>query len=262
VWTTGPAREFLLHTSNRFQQASIEAYGTRITSYWLPEYEPAGRSALQYTAASLRVYSDRFGAYPYSDLRVAIAPINIRGMEYPQVSLLGVQLYDGYRNELEIRTAHEVAHQWWYQLVHNDPVNLPWMDEGLAEYSSKLYYEAMRGQSVADLLQLQRWQAVIDGLVGRGQDAPLNQPVMAYPDSRVYESVVYGKGALFYAAVRQSLGEREFNQFLRNYVDEYSHRIATPEDLLTLLRRYNPQVADSLYRTWIGELPVEITETN
>ncbi|MBX3002077.1 MAG: M1 family metallopeptidase [Caldilineaceae bacterium] len=262
VWTTGPAREFLLHTSNRFQQATVEAYGTRITSYWLPEYEPAGRAALQHTAAALRIYSDRFGPYPYSDLRVAMAPISIRGMEYPQVSLLGVQLYGQYRNELEIRTAHEVAHQWWYQLVHNDPVNLPWMDEGLAEYSSKLYYEAMRGQSVADLLQLQRWQAVIDGLVSRGEDAPINQPVMAYANSRVYESVVYGKGALFYAAIRQSLGDRQFDQFLRDYVDEYSHRIATPEDLLTLLRRYNPQVADSLYRTWIGELPIEITETN
>jgi hypothetical protein len=262
VWTTGPAREFLLHTSNRFQQGSIEAYGTRITSYWFPEHEAAGRAALQYSAASLRIYSDRFGAYPYSDLRVAVAPINFRGMEYPQVSLLGVHLYDRYRNELEIRTAHEVAHQWWYQLVHNDPVNLPWMDEGLAEYSTKLYYEAMQGRSAADLLQAQRWQAVIDGMVGRGEDAPLNQPVMAFADSRVYESVVYGKGALFYAAVHQSLGEQQFNQLLRDYVTEYSHRIATPEDLLTLLRRQNPQVADSLYRTWIGELPVELIETD
>ena len=255
VWTTGPAREFLLHTSNRFQQASVEAYGTVVTSYWLPEYEAAGRAALQHTAASLRIFSDRFGPYPYRDLRVAIAPLSFRGMEYPQVLLLGVQLYDQYRNELEIRAVHEVAHQWWYQLVHNDPVNLPWMDEGLAEYSSKIYYESMRGQESANILQAQRWQAVIDGLAGRGQDAPLNQPVMAYADGRVYESVVYGKGALFFDAVRQSLGERTFEEFLRAYVEEYTFGIATPADLHSVLHRFNPQVADSLYRTWIGEPP-------
>src|SRR5690606_20497396 len=148
------------------------AYGTHITSYWLPGHEAAGRAALQYTAAALRIYSDHFGSYPYADLRVAAAPLSFRGMEYPQAFLLGLQLYDRHRNELEIRTVHEVAHQWWYQLVHNDPTNLPWIDEGLAEYSTKLYYEAMRGPAFADTLQAQRWQAVIDGLVGRGEDAP------------------------------------------------------------------------------------------
>ncbi|MEZ4639707.1 MAG: M1 family metallopeptidase [Caldilineaceae bacterium] len=255
VWTTGPAREFLLHTSNRFQQTSLEAYGTTITSYWLPEYEAAGRAALQHTAAALRIFSDRFGAYPYRDLRVAIAPLSVRGMEYPQALLLGVQLYDQSRNELEIRAVHEVAHQWWYQLIHNDPVNLPWMDEGLAEYSSKIYYEAMRGQGDANILQAQRWQAVIDLLVGRGADEPLNQPVMAYADGGVYESVVYGKGALFFDAVRRSLGERTFDEFLRAYVEEYTFKIVTPPDLYRVLRGFNPQVADSLYRTWIGESP-------
>ncbi len=256
VWTTGPAREFLLHTSNRFQQASIEAYGTTVHSYWLPEYEAAGRAVLQYTAAALRIFSDRFGLYPYRDLRVAVAPLSFRGMEYPQALLLGVQLYDQYRSELEIRAVHEVAHQWWYQLVHNDPINLPWMDEGLAEYSSKIYYEAMRGQSSADLLQAQRWQAVIDAMVGREEDEPLNQPVMAYADGRIYESVAYGKGALFFDAIRQSLGERPFQDFLHDYVEEYTFDIVTPADLLTVLRRHNPQVADSLYRTWIGEPPL------
>jgi hypothetical protein len=255
VWTTGPAREFLLHTSDQFQQMSTEAYGTRITSYWLPGHDASGRAALQYAAASLRIFSDRFGPYPYRDLRVAVAPLNLRGMEYPQALLLGVQLYDRHRNELELRTAHEVAHQWWYQLVHNDPVNLPWIDEGLAEYSTKLYYESMRGKTFADFFQQQRWQAVMDGMRGRGEDAPLSQPVMAYVDGRIYESIVYGKGALFYDSLRQSLGERQFEDFLKAYVKEYSHQIVTPTDLLDLLRRYNPQVAESLYRVWIDDLP-------
>ena len=162
VWVTGPVREFFLHSSNRFQSATTTAYDTRITSYWLAGHEASGRAVLQQTAAALRIYSDLFGPYGYSDLRVAAGALGVRGMEYPQVFLLGVQLYDTYRADLEIRAVHEAAHQWWYQLVHNDPVNFPWMDEGIAEYASKLYYEAIRGRSFAESLQARRWQAVID----------------------------------------------------------------------------------------------------
>ena len=257
VWVTGPVREFLLHTSNRFQSATTTAYDTRITSYWLPGHEASGRAALQQTAAALRIYSDLFGPYGYTDLRVAVAPLGVRGMEYPQAFLLGVQLYDAYRSDLEIRAVHEAAHQWWYQTVHNDPVNFPWMDEGISEYASKLYYEAIRGRTFAESLQARRWQAVIDLLAARGADAPLNQPVALYADGAQYESVVYGKGALFYDAIRQALGERQFAAFLKSYQKNHRFQIVTPTDLLSELRVYNPQVADSLYEKWIGPLPVE-----
>ncbi|RLT43150.1 MAG: M1 family peptidase [Chloroflexi bacterium] len=256
-WVAGPVREFLLHTSNRFQSATTTAYDTRITSYWLAGDEAGGRAALQYTAAALRIYSDLFGPYGYADLRVAAGPLGVRGMEYPQAFLLGVQLYGEYRADLEIRTVHEAAHQWWYQTVHNDPVNFPWMDEGISEYASKLYYEAIRGRSYAESLQARRWQAVIDLLTAGGADAPLNQPVALYADGAQYESVVYGKGALFYDAVNQALGERQFEAFLKSYQKNYRFQIVTPTDLLTELRAYDPKVADSLYEKWIGPLPDE-----
>lgn len=259
VWVTGPVREFLLHTSSQFETASLTAYGTRVTSYWLPGEEASGKAALQYAAAALRVYSDRFGAYPYADLRVAPAALNFRGMEYPQAILLGVQLYDIHQDELEMRTVHEIAHQWWYQLVHNDPVNYPWIDEGLAEYSTKFYYAALRGRAYADNLQARRWQAVVDGLVKRDEDAPLNQPVDFYADGTQYEAVVYGKGALFYDAIRQRLGERRFEEFLQAYSEKYRYQIVFPEDLLTLLRTFEPQGADALYTQWIGQPPAPLS---
>jgi aminopeptidase N len=245
----------LLHTSNRFQQASAEAYDTRITSYWLPGHEAAGMAALQHTAASLRIFSDYFGPYPFTDLRVASAPINFRGMEYPQAYLLGVQLYDQYRNELEIRAAHEVAHQWWYQMVHNDPVNLPWIDEGLAEYATRLYYESMQGTAYAQNLQDRRWQAVLDNLIFRGQDELISLPVMGYEDARIYEAIVYGKGALFFDRIRTALGERSFRAFLREYLETYRYTIVGHEEIWQLLAKYDPQVADSLFENWIGEVP-------
>ncbi len=59
---------------------------------------------------------------------------------------------------MEILVAHEVAHQWWYQIVHNDPVNMPWLDEALAEYSVKIYSERLHGPRAAAFLERRRWQ--------------------------------------------------------------------------------------------------------
>ena len=81
------------------------------------------------------------------------------------------------------------------------------------------------------------------------------EPVAVYADGAQYESVVYGKGALFYDAIRQALGDRQFQAFLKSYLRNYRYKIVTPTDLLTELRTYDPQIADSLYEKWIGPLP-------
>ena len=36
---------------------------------------------------------------------------------------------------------HETAHQWWFEQVANDQAQQPWLDESLATYSERIYYE-------------------------------------------------------------------------------------------------------------------------
>ena len=241
-WETDLSREFFVHMSNRFQSDSLDAYGTTPSpATGCPSMKRRGGAVLQHTAAALRVYSDWFGPYPYPDLRVASAPISFRGMEYPQVFLLGVQLYDRYRDQLEIRAVHEVAHQWWYQLVHNDRVNQPWVDEGLAEYSSRIYYEAVHGPDAADILEYRRWQAVVDGLISREQDAPLAQPVDRLCRTKdLRGAIVYGKGALLFLRDPTHAWRAGIQAILQNYLADYQYKIITPADMLTGVARGRP----------------------
>jgi hypothetical protein len=252
IWVTGPVREFLLQSSAIFGSATVESYGTRVTSYWLPGQEAAGRATLAYAISALRIYSDRFGPYPYRDLRVAPAPINFRGMEYPQAIQLGVQLYTTSRADLEVLVAHEIAHQWWYQLVHNDPVNEPWLDEALAEYSVRIYLEELRGQRDAVLLLLQRWQAPLDSLKQRGRDTLVGQRVGSFANNTQYETVVYGKGALFYDALRDTLGDRAFFDFLRRYLDNHRYGIVDSATWQADLAALNNPAVDALYQEWVS----------
>ena len=257
VWVTGPVREFILHMSPIFTSASAEAYGTRITTYWLPGQEAAGRAALGYAVAALRIYSDYFGGYPAREMSVAVAPLTYRGMEYPQVNLLGVELYTRFQNTMEILVAHEVAHQWWYQLVHNDPINMPWLDEALAEYSVKLYYERLQGPREAATLERQRWQTPLDLLISQAEDAPLNRDVGSFDDGQQYETVIYGKGALFYSRMRQVLGDRRFQRFLREYLNEYRYQIVDTATWYETLGRLQLPELEMLFDEWVDALPAQ-----
>jgi aminopeptidase N len=218
--------------------------------------EATGRAAAEYTAAALRIYQDLFGPYPYNELVVVAGPLTFRGMEYPGLFELGVDLYRQNADELEFRVAHEVAHQWWYNLVGNDPVNMPWLDEGLAEFATYFYTLHTAGQARADALAVQRWQAPYAAVRNMGLDAATNQPVEAYQASN-YETIIYGKAALFHNELRQAMGEERYLDMLRAYIARHRFGIATSEDLLALVEEYGGAKAKDLYRQWIVEANTE-----
>jgi aminopeptidase N len=184
-------------------------------------------------------------------MRVAPAPISFYGMEYPQVNLLGVELYGRFLGRLELLAAHEVAHQWWYQIVHNDPVNSPWLDEAIAEYSMAYFVETLEGQYDADLFEYNRWWRPLEILVEKDDDAPVDQPVDSYIDGAQYEAIVYGKGALFFGALREELGDRAFRSFLRDYLDDHRYEIVDQEDWEAALESLGNPLVMELYEKWI-----------
>jgi aminopeptidase N len=174
-------------------------------------------------------------------------------MEYPLVNLLGIELYTRFQNNIEILVSHEVAHQWWYQIVHNDPVNTPWLDEALAEYSVKLYFEKLYGESEAALLQMQRWQTPLNLLIARDEDVLINRPVAHFDNSTQYETVVYAKGALLYDHIHGVLGDRRFKRFLAEYLDAHRWGIVDTDDWRAAIAALQLPELDNLFREWVGE---------
>ncbi len=228
-YVIGPAREFTMLLSPRFQTEEAEAYGARVRSYFLPEDAAAGRSALNFAVTALRVYSDQFGSYPYREMAVVQAPLTFHGMEFPGMNLIGSQDYNKNLKDLETLVVHEVAHQWWYNQVGSDQTANPWQDEGLAEFSTYFYTLGRYGQPAADQLRRTRWEAPVFAAAQRGADLPIGRAVSDYTATD-YETIVYGKGALFFAELRDEMGTQAFQELLRVYLARYRWRIATPDD--------------------------------
>jgi aminopeptidase N len=242
-------REFAWLASDDYLVDETETLGTTVRSFYLPNDETAGRAAMNIATAALRVYSDAFGAYPFPEMLIVEAPLIHFGMEFPGMSLVGIDLYRKDRAQLEDRIAHEVAHQWWYSMVGNDPVNTPWLDEGLAEFSTAIYYQDIFGEARANTLVNQRWLVPYQAAVDSGYDAVVNQPSAAF--DREYETIVYAKAALFFDALRKMLGDAETRTILREYVKRYRWRIATPEGFLQVAEASSGQDLGGLFNRWI-----------
>jgi hypothetical protein len=245
----GPLRDVTL-IAGPFQSASEQAAGATVTSYYLPGYEAAGQAVLGHAAASLRVYSDRYGSYPYTELDIVQAPLNVRGMEYTGLLLIGEDLYADQREFLTFLVAHEVGHQWWYAVVGNNPYRYPWLDEGLTEYGAFDYYRGVFGQAAAEKLLTGRWQIPFEWAAAGGVDGVIDRPAQAF-DPAGYELIVYAKAALFFNALREQLGDELYLQVLQTYYTENRYQIVTPQIFLATAERVSGQNLNPLAETWL-----------
>ncbi|MCL2751295.1 MAG: M1 family metallopeptidase, partial [Firmicutes bacterium] len=137
-------RDFAFVLSDKFQTVSAAADKTLVTYYYYRDADPA--ASLAAATDAVKLFNELFGTYPYADYAVVQAGFNHGGMEYPGL----VYISDTLTRERHIETiVHETAHQWWYGLVGNDQVSHAWMDEGLTDYSTSLFYEKMPAYGLA-----------------------------------------------------------------------------------------------------------------
>jgi aminopeptidase N len=204
---------------------------------------------------AVQVYNDRFGGYPYTELDIVDAPMqNAGGVEFPGIVLIESSRYDDPENPVFINTvAHEVAHQWWYNVVGNDVIEEPWLDEGLTTYSAGVYYEAEYGsqgyQGIASY-----WQQSYDNVVQAGKDDQVTRSLTYFEqssDPRVYGPVVYSKGALFFYNLRKEIGDRAFFEGLQTYYQQFQYQIATAKDLLKIFEAASGEKLDAFYQQWL-----------
>ncbi len=258
TFANGPARDFYLAASERFTVISEKVGDTTINSYAFAEWEDGAELALEITARALGIFSERFGAYPYTEFDVASTPMQALGIEYPGMTAININLYDLSANfggtpasvYLESTIAHEVGHQWFYHLVGNDQLDEPWLDESLVQYITWQYYLDQYGTSGGAGFEQAlngRWQRV------DGQKIPIGLPVFAYQDAE-YGAIIYGRGAFFFEALAEKMGDEKFDAFLADYTQSHQWEIATQESMREFAEKHCGCDLEDLFVEWVYPL--------
>lgn len=255
TFAAGPARDFYLAASKNYTVTSETVGETTVNSYALPELTEGAELALQFATDALRSFNQRFGVYPHTEFDVASTPMQALGMEYPGLVGIALDLYD---SDVEIRgiparimmestVAHEVAHQWFYNAVGNDQVDEPWLDEAVVQYATGLYYVDTHGEGAARSYRSSwdnSWDSV-DRVV-----IPIGMPVGAYT-RKEYGPIVYGRGPLFVAALAKEMGQKLFDEFLRDYYQTHKWGIGTGDAFRQLAEQHCQCDLTALFEKWV-----------
>ncbi|MCG8348013.1 MAG: M1 family metallopeptidase [Chloroflexales bacterium] len=250
-FVSGPQRDFFLAALQGLDQASNVVDGTRITTYYQPGDTAAGQRSLRVAEQSLQTFNQRYGRYPLAELDVIQAALTrFLGVEYPGVVLIEENLYRQNGRTLDTTVAHEVAHQWWYSLVGNDYQGEPWLDEGLASYSQVIFYEAL-GQGELVNAELENFRRIYLSTRQDGRDAAVDRPVTSFEGN--YFALVYAKSALFFAALRDQIGDEAFFNFIQAYYANYRYREADGDGLRAIAERSCSCDLREFYADWITD---------
>jgi aminopeptidase N len=191
------------------------------------------------------VFSKRYAPYPYTELDLVSTPNLALGIEYPGMIAITTRIYGSNDIYMESTVAHEVGHQWFYNLVGDDQLDDPWLDESLTQFVTLQYYADQYGSDEGFRSSLEgRWERV-----GR-EDIPIGLPVADYSGAE-YSAIVYGRGPLFFVALRDEMGTDVFDAFMKEYTETLSWDIATPETMQSIAEKNCGCDLQAIFDEWV-----------
>lgn len=192
-----------------------------VTSYLFQNDAAWADSANSMMLNMMRVFEELFGPYPFDRYgMIAIQPFRYGGMEHQTISTMRRSLFLSERI-----TAHELAHQWWGNLVTCNSWENIWLNEGFASYAEALYEEAKTGIAGRN--------AIMDRFAERyfAEDSIIRYSLYNPPESRMFGIAIYQKGAWVLHMLRNLLGDDVFFEGLRAYGNAHAYSVAATEDL-------------------------------
>lgn len=218
--------------------------------------------------AAIQIYSDFFGKLPYDHVALTEQTACDYGESWPMLVYLpicgfwdataqhqlGLEPTDSY---WRVVTPHEVAHQWWGNLIGFDSYRDHWMAEGFAQFSAGIFllmtapsgdmgpYRAFWKEQQKSLLEKNaEGKRPID--VGT---LTMGARVSNSKNGDVYQALIYSKGAYVLHMLEMMEWtpqgqEAAFKHSMQQFVADYSGKAATTEDWKASMEKTMPKSMD------------------
>ena len=204
------------HPKNLEKPVAVQNY-----IYKRDEYLEKNKANIDTTTTLIELYSELFLPYPFADEKYGhcVAPMG-GGMEHQTMTTLSEFSF--------LLIAHELAHQWFGDLVTCASFQDIWVNEGFASYAEYLALERMASQEKA-LAWLREAQAIASWSKNGSVFIPAKS---AEDEWRIFNmSITYKKGALLVHNIRRIINDDHlFFEVLRGFLRQYSFSVATGMD--------------------------------
>jgi hypothetical protein len=238
-------RDFAFALGSEYKVVSLVNDNVEINLYTFSDITNADK-IVNLAARSLEYYSSRIGSYPYPQLTIVEVGLFIKGgMEYPQLVFLDS---DYLQNSIGLESlAHEIGHQWFYNLIGNNQIDSAWMDEGLTTFIQEglfLTEEELRLKMADNYDYL---TAALPTIIPNDLDSGLSE----FTKWSDYYCVHYMRGELLFYNLYLKMGADVFDEFIKTYYSNYSFHIASPKNLIDTAEEVSGLNLSDFFNKWI-----------
>ncbi len=223
--------------------------------YVEPGREADGERAFANTPRMIDVFEDAIGVpYPYARYsQIAVAEFIFGGMENTSATTQTDRTLHDARAHLDFSSdslvSHELAHQWFGDLVTCRDWSQAWLNEGFATYFETVWREANLGWD--------EYQRDLFEIVGRYLDEDgerYRRPIVCnvYRDPiELFDRHLYEKGAAVLHMLRGELGWERLKRSLQRYVRDNATRTVETIDLVRAIEGATGRNVRAFFAQWI-----------
>jgi len=201
---------------------NIRVFGTGKSEELLDEVADTAVESFNY-------FQSIIGPYPHKQLDIIL---DGPGMEYAGI----VTVTNEVRKAILV---HEIAHQWFYGIVSNDPYVDAWLDEGITVLATSLF-----------LMKDEKYLSYID-FSDKIEPLPSNLPLHDYLKS-TQSNYIYGQSQSNLAKIfNQHGGKQTAEDFLNRYFSLYKYKEVDTAEFVRFMKYYLELKDDSLFESWL-----------
>lgn len=206
------------------------------------------------TPEMMRFFSEFTGVeYPYDKYAQTVVELYTGAMEHTTATTHSFSLLPDKRAALDSDVvsvvAHELAHQWFGDLVTCRDWSNGWLNEGFATYFEELWSEHDLGNDEFKYSM----QRLKEGYLG--EDAHYRRPIVyfVYHDDgfELFDGHLYNKGGWVLHMLRHQLGEQAFRRGLNAYLNRYRTKEVITADLERTLEETTGRSLAQFFQQWV-----------
>lgn len=205
------------------------------------------RMSLRLVPRMRQVFESAFGPYPFE--KVGYMSTTKGAMEHQTMIAINTAILRQ-RDSVNLVAAHELAHQWFGDLVSPADFRYAWLTESFATWSESFWLENLYNRDAYFTSQVFKNGQYI-GTISRNEgifaleDFPRQEPSSNYPET------IYQKGAVVLGMLRYRLGDSAYFRGLRSYLSANAGGNATTDTFFDAMEEASGQQLDAFVTEWI-----------